>query len=98
MQTQNRLFDDLAKVASSAVNTLGGVREEVELRVKERIERLANEMDLVPREEFDAMSELARNARSAQAEMAEKIAALEARIEALEAKAKPSRRKSPGGS
>ena len=55
MQTENRLFDDLARVASGAINTLGGLREEIELRVKERVERFAAEMDLVSREEFDAV-------------------------------------------
>ena len=55
MQTQNRLFDDLARVASGAFHTLGGLREEIELRVKERVERLAAEMDLVTREEQETM-------------------------------------------
>ncbi len=59
MQTQNRLLDDLAKVAGSAINTLGGLREEIETRVKERVERLAAEMELVSREELDAAMAMA---------------------------------------
>ena len=39
MQTENRLFDDLARVASGALSTLGGLRDEIEARVKERVER-----------------------------------------------------------
>ena len=39
MQTSNRLFDDLARVASGAFNTLSGLREEIETRVRERVER-----------------------------------------------------------
>lgn len=79
MQTENRLFDDLARVASGAINTLGGVREEIELRVKERLERLAGEMDLVTREEFDAVQAMAAKARAEQE-------ALKARLDRLEAK------------
>ena len=55
MQTSNRLFDDLARVASGAFNTLSGLREEIETRVRERVERMAAELDLVTREEFDAV-------------------------------------------
>ena len=63
MQTENRFFDDLAQVASGALHTLGGLRDEIESRVRERVERLANEMDLVTREEFDAVSAMAAKAR-----------------------------------
>ena len=52
MQTSNRLFDDLARVASGAFNTLSGLREEIETRVRERVERMAADLDLVTREEF----------------------------------------------
>ncbi len=64
MQTSNRLFDDIAKMASGALHTLGGLREEVETRVRERIERMAAEMDLVTREEFDAVKAMATKART----------------------------------
>ena len=83
MQTQNRLFDDLARVASGAAHTLGGLREEIETRVKERIERMAAEMDLVTREELDAATAMAAKARSEQEAMATRIAELEAKVEAL---------------
>ena len=77
MQTENRLFDDLARVASGAINTLGGLREEIELRVKERIERFAGEMDLVSREEFDAVKAMAAKARADQEALLDRIATLE---------------------
>jgi BMFP domain-containing protein YqiC len=80
MQTENRLFDDLARVASGAINTLGGLREEIELRVKERLERLASEMDLVSREEFDAVKAMAAKARAEQAALEKRIMALEAAL------------------
>ena len=77
MQTENRLFDDLARVASGAINTLGGLREEIELRVKERIERFAGEMDLVSREEFDAVKAMAAKARADQEALLARISTLE---------------------
>lgn len=80
MQTENRLFDDLARVASGAFNTLGGLREEIELRVRERVERMANEMDLVSREELDAVKAMAAKAREEQETLAARLATLEAKL------------------
>lgn len=85
MQTDNRIFDDIARVASGALNALGGVKDEIETRVRERIERLAAEMDLVTRDELDAAKAVAVKARAAQEDLEAKVAALEARIAALEA-------------
>lgn len=93
MQTQNRLFDDIAKVASGAFNTLGGLREEIELRVRERVERLAAEMDLVTREEFDAVSTMAAKARAAQEDLEARIVELETRLAAAEKASKPARKR-----
>jgi hypothetical protein len=87
MQTENRLFDDLARVASGAINTLGGLREEIELRVKERLERLASEMDLVSREEFDAVKAMAAKARADQEALLARIASLERTVDGLEKRA-----------
>jgi BMFP domain-containing protein YqiC len=80
MQTSNRLFDDLARVASGAFSTLSGLREEIETRVRERVERMAADLDLVTREEFDAVRAMAAKARAAQEELAAKVAALEAEL------------------
>ncbi len=91
MQTENRLFDDLARVASGAINTLGGLREEIELRVKERLERLANEMDLVSREEFDAVKAMAAKARAEQEKLTARVAELEGALGAARV-AKPARK------
>lgn len=66
MQTDNRLFDDLAKVANGALHTMSGVRDEIETRLRERLERWLSEMDMVPREEFDAIKAVAQKARSEQ--------------------------------
>jgi BMFP domain-containing protein YqiC len=94
MQTENRLFDDIAKVASGALNTLGGLRDEIEARVRERVERLANDLDLVSREEFDAVKAVATKARLEQEKLSERVEALERRLVELEEAGKPSRKKS----
>lgn len=85
MQTENRLFDDLARVASGAINTLGGLREEIELRIKERLERFAGEMDLVSREEFDAVKAMAAKARAEQEALSARVTELERALTAAEA-------------
>ncbi len=55
MQTNSRIFDDIARLASGALGTAQGMKSEWENLVHQRIERLVADMDLVPREEFDAM-------------------------------------------
>ncbi|MGH1480056.1 MAG: accessory factor UbiK family protein [Geminicoccales bacterium] len=90
MQTDNRLFDDLAKVANGALHTMSGVRDELETRLRERVERWLSDMDMVPREEFEAIKSVAQNARSEQEKLVAKVEALESRITALEG-AKPAR-------
>ena len=85
MQTSNRLFDDLARVASGAFSTLSGLREEIETRVRERVERMAADLDLVTREELDAVRTMAANARAAQEELGVKVAAIEAELATLRA-------------
>lgn len=97
MQTSNRLFDDLARVASGAFHTLSGLREEIETRVRERVERMAADLDLVTREEFDAVRAMALKAREAQDELEAKVARLEAQLgqqAAPEAKPRPASRRS----
>jgi BMFP domain-containing protein YqiC len=80
MQTENRLLDDLARMANGALNTLSGLREEIESRVRERVERMLADMDMVPREEFEAVRAMAQKARSEQEEMAARLAELERRM------------------
>ena len=87
MQTSNRFFDDIAKMASGALHTLGGLREEIETRVRERVERWAADMDLVTREEFDAVSAMAAKAREEQDRLAARLAVLEAELAGLKGQA-----------
>lgn len=83
MQTENRLLDDLARMANGALNTLSGLREEVENRVRERVERMLADMDMVPREEFDAVKAVAQTARSEQEALSARVAELERRLDDL---------------
>ena len=85
MQTRNRVLDDMARVASGALGVASSMRGEVEARLRAQFDRLLGEMDLVTREEFDAVKALAARAREEQEALAERLAALEARLAALEA-------------
>jgi BMFP domain-containing protein YqiC len=80
MQTENRLLDDLARMANGALNTLSGLREEIESRVRERVERMLADMDMVPREEFDAVKAMAQKARAEQEDLAARVAELERKL------------------
>lgn len=80
MQTENRFIDDIAKLASGAAGALHGVREEIEAAVRSRVERMAAELDLIPREEFEAVREMAAKARAENEELKARIEKLEAKI------------------
>ncbi len=77
MQTDNRLADDLAKVAASAVGVIAGVKDEVEGRLRQVLERLLDDMELVNRDEFDAVKAMAAKVRAENERLAARIAALE---------------------
>lgn len=91
MQTQNRLLDDLARVASGALGVAAGMRGEIEARLRDQFERILARMDLVTREEFDAVKAMAAKARAEQEQMQERLAALEAAVSA--ARTKPARKR-----
>lgn len=78
MQTSNRFLDDLAKVASGAASTVVGIKNEIEAIARQQVERLVAEFDLVRRDEFEAVSALAANARAEQERLEQRVAALEA--------------------
>jgi len=93
MQTSNRFFDDLAKMANGAMSAAAGVREEFEQMIRQQFERFLGEHDLVTYEEFAAVRDQAAAARVEQEALAKRISALEAEIAALkESKAKTARR------
>lgn len=78
-QGPNRLFDDFAKLMTDAAGVAQGARREVETAFRAQAERFLSDMDLVSREEHDAVKEIAVRAL-------DKVEELEARLEALEKK------------
>ena len=82
MQNDNRIFEDLARVASGALSALTGVREEVEARLRDQFQHILDRMNLVRREEFEAVQAMAAKARAEQERLTERLAALEARLDA----------------
>jgi BMFP domain-containing protein YqiC len=84
MTDRPRFFDDMAGVAGGAISALAGLREEAEAAFKARIDDTIRRLDLVRREELDAMAELAANARAGQEAAQEAMQAMETRLKALE--------------
>jgi len=80
MQSQNRFFDDMARVAAGAVGALSGVRGEIEARFRDQLERILAGMDLVSREEFEAIKAMAVKAREEQEVLRQRITELEGRL------------------
>ena len=94
MQTENKILDDLARVATGALGALSGVREEVEAQLRQQLEKILDQMDLVTREEFEAVKAMAAKARAEQEALAARVAALEGQRPAA---AKPARAKPAAG-
>jgi len=78
MQTENRFFDDLAKMLNGVAGTVAGMGREAETSMKERMKEWVGGMDFVSRDEFEAVKAMAAAAR-------DEADALRLRIEALEA-------------
>ena len=92
----NRILDEFARLMTDAAGAAQGVRREVETAFRAQAERLLNSMDIVQREEFEAIRDMAAKARSENATLAARIDALEARLATLEAeKATKSAKKPP---
>ncbi|MEL6298887.1 MAG: accessory factor UbiK family protein [Pseudomonadota bacterium] len=79
-QTTGRFFDDIAKLMSTAAGAANGARVEVETMVRGQAERILNEMDVVRREEFEAVKAMAQKAREENDTLRAKLADLEARV------------------
>ncbi len=90
MQVENKLLDDLARVAGGALGALSGLRGEVEAQLRQQFERILSQMDVVSREDFEAVKEIAVTARAEQETLAERVVVLEAQIAALAAQVKGS--------
>ena len=79
-QTNNRILDDIAKLMTDAAGAAQGVRREVQSVVKAQGEKLLADMDVVRREEFEAVKAMATKAREENERLAARIAELEARL------------------
>ena len=76
----NRILDDIARLATDAAGAAQGVRREVETVVKTQIERLLRDLDVVTREEFEAVREMALIAREENDKLAARLEALEEKL------------------
>lgn len=79
-QTNNRLFDELAKMMTDAAGAAQGLRQEAEAVMRSQAERLLADMDVVRREEFEAVKAMAEKAREQNERLEARIAALEAQL------------------
>ena len=82
MQSENRFFDDLAKMVNGVAGTVAGAGREAEAAMRERAKEWVGRMDFVSREEFEAVKQMAATARA-------ETEALKARLDKLEGAAKP---------
>jgi len=80
MQTDNRLLDDMAKMATGALGSFTGLKHEIETRVQQQLERLLGRMNLVSREEFETVKAVAQAAREEQIRLERRVAELEAKL------------------
>ena len=80
MQSKSRFLEDLAKVANSAISSLAGLKGEIEVVVRHKIENYISELDLVKREEFDITKNMVSKARSEQDALIKRIEKLESKL------------------
>jgi BMFP domain-containing protein YqiC len=81
-QTNNRFFDEAARLMNDAAGVAQGVRREFDTLIRTQAERILNDLDVVKRDEFEAVKEMARLAREENEALKARIAALEAKVEA----------------
>ncbi|HXE23267.1 MAG TPA: accessory factor UbiK family protein [Roseiarcus sp.] len=79
-QTQSKFFDDLSRLMTDAAGVADGARREAQTFARAQLERLMAGMNVVAREEFEAVKEMAAKARDENEKLAERVAALEARL------------------
>jgi BMFP domain-containing protein YqiC len=84
-QTQSRFFDDLSRLMTDAAGLADGAKREAQTFARTQMERMMSGMDIVTREEFEAVKEMAARARDDNEKLARRVAELEAML----AKAKP---------
>jgi BMFP domain-containing protein YqiC len=85
MQTDNRILDDLSRAATGAMSAFGALRQEIDAQARLVLERWLQSQNLVARDEFEAVKEMAANARLENEKLAARIAQLESEINMLKA-------------
>ena len=90
-QGPNRILDEFAKLMTDAAGVAQGVQREAETAIRSQSERFLAKMDLVQREDFEVVREMASRARQENEELSARISALEAKIEALASAKKPAK-------
>ena len=88
MQSQNRIFDDLAKMMNGVAGTMAGMGREAESSMREKMREWVGGMDFVSRDEFEAVKAMAVAARDENEELKKRIMALEAGAKAKSTKPK----------
>nr|WP_321482270.1 accessory factor UbiK family protein [uncultured Cohaesibacter sp.] len=83
-QTNNRLFDEFAKLMNDAAGVAQGVRDEAEVAIRAQLERLMGDMDLVTRDEFEAVKAMAVAARDENDKLSTRLAILEEKLGVLD--------------
>ncbi len=91
MQSEKHIFDDLAKMINGVAGTMAGAGREAEASMRERMREWVGGLDLISREEFDAVKEMAAKARAENDKLLERIEALEGKS----ALKKPAPKKAP---
>ena len=81
-QTTGRLYDEFARLMNDAAGVAQGVRREFDMVLRTQAERILRDLDLVHREEFEAVKEMARLAREENEALGARVAALEAKLAA----------------
>jgi BMFP domain-containing protein YqiC len=79
-QTTNKLFDDFAKLMTDAAGAAEGVRRETETIMRAQVEKFLRDMNVVTREDFEVVREMAQKARQENEALAARVAALEAQL------------------
>ncbi|MEY4878740.1 MAG: hypothetical protein RJB62_208 [Pseudomonadota bacterium] len=95
MQTDNRLFDSVARAFTNAAGAAQSFRTEIETMIKGKLEKLVADMDLVPREDLNVVKAMAAKARSENEKLAARVADLEAKLGAAKKDSASSAKKPP---
>lgn len=88
-QTTNRFFDELAKMMTDATGAAQGVKKEIDTIVRSQAEKVLRDLDIVQREEFDAMKAMAQKAREENVRLEKRIVELEGELNRMGGGSRP---------